>query len=96
MATNVGSPVQPCPLNKKKEPLPIQDPFKHWINFNIKDDSGKPVANVTIQVVLPDGSVEEHTSDEKGIIEIKNIEPGTCKIKSDWKEITVNDAVLIK
>jgi hypothetical protein len=96
MATNVGSPVQSCPLNKNNEPAQKQDPAKHWIKFNIQDDSGNPVPNVTLNVVLPDGIVEEHTSDEKGLIEIKNIEPGMCKIEENWKELKVFDTVLIQ
>jgi hypothetical protein len=96
MPTSIGSPKQSCPYSKKEEPEEKQDPKKHWIKFNIQDESGSPVPNVNIQVTLPDGSVEEKTSDANGIIEIRNIEPGTCKIESDWRELNVYDSVIIQ
>lgn len=96
MASNVGSATQDCPLKKKKEPPEIQDPSKYWINFTFQDNSGQPIKDVTIRIVLPDGKVEEHTSDGRGMIEIKNIEPGICKIESDWKKVMVYETVLIQ
>jgi hypothetical protein len=95
MAKGTGYPKQSCPLNSNEEDEEPQDSKKHWIKFSIQDEFGKPVPNVTLQVTLPDGSVEEKTSDKDGIIEIRNILPGICKIESDWKECTIEDAVII-
>jgi len=52
-----------------------------WLEIELKDESGKPVAGEPFQVTLPDGkTIEEGTLDEKGFARIGNIDPGTCKI----------------
>ena len=94
MATNVGNPAQSCPL-KQTEYLPPQqqEPKKHFINFKLVDDKGKPMENVQLLVTLPDGSTEEATTDKNGMIEIANVQPGSCKIAFDWKEATTDNFV---
>ena len=95
--SNIDSPISTCPLKEKEEKQAVQDPIKHWIKFKTIDNNGIPVGNVTIQVTLPDGREEEWTSDENGLIEIRNIDPpGNCIIKSDWKEVNVLESVLIQ
>ena len=97
METNIGRPIQTCFLNTLVKPEENQDAYKHWIKFKTIDDKGIPVANVTVQVSLPDGSEVEKTSDKNGLIEINNIDPpGNCIIKSDWKEVNVLKSVLIQ
>ena len=92
MKSNATNPVQPCP-NKKK---PAPDPKKKWIKFLVQDDKGVPLANVRFHVTLPDGSTEEVCSNEKGVIEIFDIDEGNCKIEADWKEHVVDDTVLLQ
>jgi hypothetical protein len=98
MATNAGSPKETCPFKKTEEKEEVQEITKHWIKFKVIDLQGNPVPNVTIQFSLPpdNKSVVEKTSDETGLIEIKNIKPGMCKIESDWKDLEVFDTVLIQ
>jgi hypothetical protein len=89
--------VQSCPLKKKKKPPVQQDPQKHWINFKLQDPDGKPARDVTLRVVLPNKKVVEYTSDENGLIEIKNVDPpGNCEIEYDWKKVKVFETVLIQ
>ncbi|MEO6830843.1 MAG: hypothetical protein ABI378_01340 [Chitinophagaceae bacterium] len=73
-----------------------QKPQKHWIKFSVKDDKGKPMSGVSMKVTLPDDSIEEVTSDDKGLISITNIDPGSCKVKLDWKGKIVNNTVFIQ
>jgi len=96
MATNIASPKVTCPNKKVEEKEEEQDITKHQIKFLIQDKTGKPLPNITLQVTLPDNSVMEKTSNEKGLIEIKNIEPGNCIVKSDWKEYKVDEVVIIQ
>jgi len=95
MAINVGNPVQSCPL-KQSDYIPEQpqDPKKHFINFRLVDDNGKPLGNIQLLVTLPDGSSQEMATNEKGMIEIPNVDPGNCKIDFDWKEVTLDNVVL--
>ena len=65
---------------------------KHWIEIELVDEAGKPVAGEPYQVTLPDGStVADGTLDEKGRARVEGIDPGTCKVtfpnldKEAWK-----------
>jgi type VI secretion system secreted protein VgrG len=54
---------------------------KHWIEIELLDEAGKPVAGEPYQVTLPDGTtVADGTLDEKGWARVDNIDPGTCKV----------------
>jgi hypothetical protein len=96
MATHFGSPVLKCPLKSGAIKERHQDPKKKWIKFEIHDEKGKKMQNVTIQVTLPDNTIAEMTSDKSGMIEINNIDPGICRIKFDWKDLKVYDCVLLQ
>lgn len=67
------------PEEEEKSP-PLTDE-KTWIKFEVVDaDSGAPVKGVTLKVKLPDGQTRNATTDGAGVIEIKDIPPGTCEI----------------
>lgn len=85
------SPIQECPLKEEK-----QNPKLHWIKFKLQDDEGKPMSDIAVNITLPDGSMEEKISDKDGLIEIKNVQPGNCKIESNWKEYTVRETVFFQ
>ena len=54
---------------------------KNYIEIEMKDDEGNPMAGLRYQVVLPDGStVADGTLDEKGYAKVENIDPGQCKV----------------
>jgi type VI secretion system secreted protein VgrG len=53
----------------------------HWIEINLVDDQGKPVAGEPYRVTLPDGTtVADGTLDEKGHARIDHVDPGSCKV----------------
>jgi hypothetical protein len=62
-----------------------------WVEFELADDEGLPVAFEPYQVELPDGSKLEGKLDGKGQARIEGIDPGSCKISfpsrdaKDWK-----------
>jgi hypothetical protein len=63
-----------------------------WIEIELVDKKGKPVAGEAYSVKLPDGTtVADGTLDDKGFARVEGIEPGTCKItfprleKQAWK-----------
>jgi hypothetical protein len=93
MESNVDSPVQQCPGKPPaKDPI---DPKKKWIKFLVKDNDGKPMENVQLNVILPDGSREECVTDKDGMIEIYNLEDGDCKLDTDWRRLHVKRTVHI-
>lgn len=52
----------------------------HWIEVELLDEAGKPVAGERVQITLPDGSISGGTTDEKGLLKVTNIDPGNCQI----------------
>jgi type VI secretion system secreted protein VgrG len=53
---------------------------KSWIEIELKDETGEPVAGEFYRVTVTDGSVCEGTLDEKGFARIDGIDPGSCEI----------------
>jgi hypothetical protein len=52
----------------------------HYIEIELVDDEGKPVANEAWFVELPDGTTKSGRTDAKGYARIDGIDPGTAKI----------------
>lgn len=85
--------IQDCPNKQTEEP--VQDPDQHWIKFNVLNEFSEPVPDVTVQITLPDGSIEEKTSDKNGMIEILNIDAGECKVEYDLSGSMVERATIV-
>lgn len=72
--------VQPPP---HKPPSTDEEKAKKpsWIEIELLDKKGEPVAGEPYRVTLPDGkTAAEGTLDEKGFARVNGIEPGTCKV----------------
>jgi hypothetical protein len=72
-------------------PVPVDEPIKTWVEIELLDDAGKPVANEKYLVTVPEGVVKSGNLDAKGRARITNIDPGTCEISfpdidgREWK-----------
>ena len=54
---------------------------KHFIEINMVDSDGNPVAGEAYKVTLPDGTtVADGTLDSKGHARVDNIDPGNCQV----------------
>ena len=54
---------------------------KHWIEIELLDEDGKPIAGEPYQITLPDGTtIADGTTNDKGRARVDNIDPGSCKI----------------
>lgn len=97
MCPQVESTVETCPGSSSAIVEEEQEYVKHWIEFGILDENKNPISDVTLQVLSSDNSeAKVGKSNENGLIQINNLEPGDYKIESDWKDVVVYDAVLIK
>lgn len=63
-----------------------------WIEIELHDENGKPVAGQGYRITLPDGSVAEGTLDTDGFARVQGFEPGNCKVtfpdldQREWKK----------
>lgn len=53
---------------------------KHFIEIELVDDEGNPVANERYFVELPDGTSISGSTDAKGYARVDGIDPGTAKV----------------
>jgi type VI secretion system secreted protein VgrG len=54
---------------------------KHWIEIDLVNEAGVPVAGEPYLITLPDGTtVADGTLDQEGWARVDNIDPGTCKV----------------
>jgi len=71
--------------------VPVDPNKTSWVEIELVDDEGLPVAFEAYLVELPDGSPIEGTLDGRGQARIEGIDPGTCKVSfpdrdaKDWK-----------
>jgi hypothetical protein len=52
----------------------------HWIEIELVDDDGKPVADELYFVELPDGSSLTGRTDGEGRARVEGVDPGTAKV----------------
>lgn len=49
-----------------------------WIEVELVDERGRPVAGERWSLTLPDGTTRSGTTDDKGVARVEGIDPGTC------------------
>ncbi len=71
-------------LPEEPEPVaPAVTETRHWIKFRVIDDeTEEPVAGVTLSIREPNGMVREYETRRDGMIEVDDIDAGTCDIVS--------------
>jgi hypothetical protein len=71
-------------LPEEPEPVaPAVTETGHWIKFRVVDDeTEEPVAGVTLSIREPSGAVRDYETRPDGMIEIDEIDAGTCDIVS--------------
>lgn len=53
----------------------------HWIEVELKDESGAPVVGEACEITLPNGKIASGSTNEKGLIRIDKIDPGNCTVR---------------
>ena len=51
-----------------------------WIEIQLVDGEGNPIAEEKYQIKLPSGSIKEGLTDSQGELRLEDIEPGMCRI----------------
>jgi hypothetical protein len=65
------------PAPKRTEEVGKED---SWIEIELVDESGKPVASEEYLITTADGKPRSGTLDEKGLARVENIWRGQCKV----------------
>lgn len=77
-----------------EEPPPAQEPVaqkKTWLGIELVDQKERPVPNARYVLELPDGKKRSGRLDENGRLQVRDIDPGTCKVwfpdfdASEWQ-----------
>jgi hypothetical protein len=61
-----------------EEARPFERKTRHFIEIQLVDEIGAPVANERYQITLPDGKIREGRTDGKGVIRFDGIDAGVC------------------
>jgi hypothetical protein len=51
-----------------------------WIEIELLDKSGAPVAGAPYEIKMKDGTVARGTLNEKGMARVEDVEEGTCEV----------------
>lgn len=70
----------PVKGNKPPASQEEKEAKRSWVEVEMIDETDKPVPGVRYRITLPDETVAEGTLDDKGLVRIDNLDPGTCKI----------------
>ena len=73
-----SAPTQP---HKPPQTEEEKEKKKSWIGVRVVDVEDQPVPGVAYRITLPDDSVAEGTTDDKGRARVEGFEPGNCKIE---------------
>ncbi|MCH7870793.1 MAG: LysM peptidoglycan-binding domain-containing protein [Planctomycetes bacterium] len=73
-------------------PGPVTE--KSWIKIRVVDDaSGEPIPNVTMLVKLPNGQEREFATRADGMIDVQDIDPGTCDVSCSRDDAELEKAL---
>jgi len=53
----------------------------HWIEVELKDESGAPVVGEACEITLPNGKKTTRSTDKDGLIRVNKIDPGNCTVR---------------
>jgi len=64
------------PIERSPEPPKETVQEKTWIEFELLDEDGAPMAGESYELCLPDGSVRKGKLDTQGLVRVAGIDPG--------------------
>jgi hypothetical protein len=76
----VDSDVKQETEEKPPERKPPEVKEKTWVEIELVDEQGEPVAGEKYRILLPDGSVREGRLDGRGRARFDGLDPGTCEV----------------
>jgi hypothetical protein len=67
---------------------------KAWVAFQVVDDErGRTIPKVKLTITLPDGSRGDHETNDDGIVEVRDLERGSCTITADIANLTLGNTL---
>jgi hypothetical protein len=63
------------------EPNAMADEDPHWLEVKVVGEDDKPLSGVVCSIILPDGKVVRHATNQLGLVRLEGITmPGSCKV----------------
>ncbi|MFY9510823.1 MAG: hypothetical protein WAQ05_07605, partial [Rubrivivax sp.] len=70
----------PAPSPPPPQELELVPVLFGWIEVQLLDEAGDPVAGEPWHIVCPDGESREGVTDGRGMIRLDGIAPGVCRL----------------
>lgn len=87
-----GAARGPSRATDSRAPAPDAQVDKHWIEVQLLDDAGKPVAEEPYILTLPNGRLRRGHLSKEGILRLENLrDAGNCKIRFPLRDEEVAD-----
>lgn len=74
------APLFVTPAAYEPEPLAVDEDDHHWVEVELVDEAGAPVAGERCRIVLPDGTERHARTDHNGLVRIDRAVAGSCTI----------------
>ena len=66
--------------------------FKDWIEVDLQDETGNPLADEPFTCLLPDGTKQEGILDENGHARLESVPPGPVEVSfANFTTITIKE-----
>ena len=74
-----GGAIDRGPAVEEPPPVAATDVLTTWVKFKVVEDAtGRPIPGVKLRIRLPNGNERDYTTRSDGMVEIDEIDPGTC------------------
>jgi hypothetical protein len=86
-----ASQVEPRALESAAEQVKVAKELKTWVEMEVVDDDGRPMAGEAFTCMLPDGTIHQGSLDKNGRVRFDAIDPGNCAFSlpslhgPDWR-----------
>ncbi|MBI1926572.1 hypothetical protein HYR99_20305 [Candidatus Poribacteria bacterium] len=80
MGRSAQAAAEVAEMEEVEAPAPAAEEKTSWVEIELVDEEGNPVAGEKYRIELPDGSIKEGVLNSQGWARVGNIDPGTCKI----------------
>lgn len=75
-----GGAAAKAPPPEEEAPVEKAPEVRAWIEVQLLDADGSPIAGETCRITLTNGKVVEQATDKYGLVRVADIDPGKCEV----------------